>query len=168
MTVSQEAEAEVQGRGRAKGTTVVPALTGLALLEALQVSRASGLRVATGLWETKIGPWGSVLRQHPEAGSTARLGSRVQVVVATSPRVAVPVVAGLELDPAMERLMRSGLTIGGVAEHNSRSVPAGQVIRTLPAQGSMLVHRSPVTVVVSGQRPAKSGRTMRASGADPG
>lgn len=126
-----------------------PDVVGMALLDARRLAGQHGLRLVVSVWETKIGPWGLILSQHPAAGSTIRRGERVHVVVAGRPHLVVPDVAGLESGVAMERLRRAGLQPVHGAQRSSRSIPDGHVVATRPRAGTLVVDGSSIVVETS-------------------
>lgn len=96
---------------------------------------------------------GSVISQDPAAGSQVQKGSSVKYVVskgAAPPKeVSVPSVVGMDINGARARLEQEGLTLGGVSEQSSDTVPAGQIISQSPSSGQMVKEGSAVSVVVS-------------------
>ena len=56
MLATDEVAAAVHDAG------VTPDVIGLDLVEAHRMARRHGLRLTVSVWETKIGPWGMVLR----------------------------------------------------------------------------------------------------------
>jgi internalin A len=65
------------------------------------------------------------------------------------PPVTVPDVTGMTLSGSATALTDAGLTMGGITESFSDTVPAGLVIRTNPAAGSLVSPGSAVTRVLS-------------------
>ena len=100
---------------------------------------ASSVRVATGL----------VVTQSPPAGSDARKGSTVKIVVSGGPaNVALPDVHGLHADEASSRLRNAGF-VPEVHNTASTTVAPGVVIGTEPPAGTVDRQGSNVTVLVS-------------------
>lgn len=128
---------------------VVPDAIGLSVLDGHALVREQGLRIAISVWQTKIGPWGLILSQHPEPGSVVRSGSPIQVVVAGRPHLTVPDVRGLPRFSAMDMLRRLGLRPEVAGERRSRSVEQDSVISTLPGAGSLVADGSCIALEVS-------------------
>src|SRR5690606_13890512 len=83
------------------------------------------------------------------AGQRAPLGSTITVFVSKGPEpVEIPDVTGLPQAEAAARLGRAGFEVTSV-EEPSDSVPAGNVIRTQPPAGELLIPGETVTLVVS-------------------
>jgi serine/threonine-protein kinase len=128
---------------------VVPDAIGLSVLDAHALVREQGLRIAISVWQTKIGPWGLILSQHPEPGSVVDSGSPIQVVGAGRPHLTVPEVRGLPMTAAMDVLRRLGLRPDVSSKRSSRSVAVGSVISTQPRAGSLIADGSRITLHVS-------------------
>lgn len=134
-------------------TTVdAPDIVGLEILEAHAVARQAGLRLVVKVWETKLGPWGMILSQSPEAGAGVRPRTRVQAVVAGRPHLTVPDVLGLRLDVAAETLRRAGLEPVATTERGTRSAEPGTVVASRPVVGTVVLHGSRVALTVSRAR----------------
>jgi serine/threonine-protein kinase len=100
---------------------------------------AASVRVATGL----------VVTQSPPAGSDARKGSTVKIVVSGGPaNVALPDVHGLHPTEASARLHGAGF-IPEIRNTANATVPVGIVIGTEPPAGTVDRQGSTVTVLVS-------------------
>ena len=149
------------GRARESvdGPPAAPDIVGLGVLEAHAAARQLGLHLSVSVWETKLGPWGLFLSQRPEPGARVRVGTRIEAVVAGRPYLAVPDVVGLAGPAAIESLRRMGLQPIITAERASRTVDAGAVVLTRPSAGSLVVHGSRVSLVISrGHAAGRAGR----------
>jgi len=94
-------------------------------------------------------PEGTVIEQDPRGGEQAEKGSTVTLSVSLGPApVKVPDVTGKSRSKAEKRLKRAGFEVT-VEEVFDESVPAGRVIETSPAAGTLLVPGQTVTLVVS-------------------
>jgi serine/threonine-protein kinase len=67
-----------------------------------------------------------------------------------SQKVEVPAVVGLTLDEATAALSAAGFTVGRTDSENSPTVEEGRIIRSDPAEGTLLSQGEPVNLVVSG------------------
>jgi serine/threonine-protein kinase len=94
-------------------------------------------------------PPGTVLAQNPPSGKPIEKAFPVMLVtVAREPAVAVPDVKGQDPAPAAATLGMAGFTVT-TREEPSDDVPAGKVIGTDPAAGSMVPRGSAVALLVS-------------------
>ncbi len=92
---------------------------------------------------------GVVISQEPEPGASVRRDTPVSVVVSKGRQpIDVPAVKGLAVDAATAAITDAGLTTKRVADANSDTVPAGQVITQKPAAGT-LFRGQPVEITVS-------------------
>jgi beta-lactam-binding protein with PASTA domain len=130
-------------------TRIAPDIVGLDVLDAHALATGSGLSMAVTVWETKIGPWGMVLSQLPEAGERVKPGTRVDVIVSGRPHLTVPDVRGLAAHTALERLRSAGLRPVSSQERSSRTVAPGHAISSRPRSGSLVVHGASVSLIIS-------------------
>jgi beta-lactam-binding protein with PASTA domain/tRNA A-37 threonylcarbamoyl transferase component Bud32 len=93
-------------------------------------------------------PPGTVLSMSPPAGNKTTRGAVVTLNVAKTPQVAVPAVTGQSQAAAQSALQAAGLQAQVVAQ-NSNTVPAGTVIGSDPAAGTMVDKGSAVKLAVS-------------------
>ena len=94
-------------------------------------------------------PAGTVIGSRPEAGTTMRPGTAVDLVVSKGRRpIDVRDWTGKDADQAQEALEGKGLVVDRRAEEYSDSVPEGDVISQSPSSGS-LFRGETVTFVVS-------------------
>jgi serine/threonine-protein kinase len=145
----------------AAGVLSAPDVIGLEVLDAHAVVREFGLRLAVSVWETKLGPWGSILSQQPEPGARIRSGTRIHAVVAGRPHRAVPDVRGQRVDVAIDVLRRNGLQPVVASERASRAMDAGTVVSTRPVAGALVVDGSRVSLSVSRGHPQRNGEGGR-------
>lgn len=93
---------------------------------------------------------GTLTRQKPAAGTTARKGSTVTVWFSSGPEsVTVPNVAGMTQDEAQEALRKAGFTIGSTSYEDSGTVAKDHVTRTDPAIASSQPRGTSVTLYIS-------------------
>jgi serine/threonine-protein kinase len=94
-------------------------------------------------------PVGQVVGQSPEAGTKVNKGSLVVLQVSSGPgKVDVPLVTGLKFSTAARALTRRGLLWSSTNQH-SASVPKGEVISSLPVDGTSVPKGSRVHLIVS-------------------
>jgi serine/threonine-protein kinase len=99
-------------------------------------------------WSETV-PKGSVISQKPAAGTAAKRGALVEVVVSRGRRpIDVPDVRQLPADQAITKLTEAGLEPVRAEDVNHDTVPTGQVIAQKPEKGT-LFRGDEVTIVVS-------------------
>jgi eukaryotic-like serine/threonine-protein kinase len=135
--------------GRSSKTVTVPSVTGQPEGAALSALRAAGLNPDSSLATNATVPRGEVVSQAPAAGSSAKKGARVQIVVSSGPASAPLIdVAGLSAAAAEAKLHRAHYRTRTKAQ-SSKTVPAGQVIATEPPAETELQEGKTVTLLVS-------------------
>ena len=93
---------------------------------------------------------GTVARSTPKAGTSAKPGTAVDLVISTGPRpVAVPDVTGRKLGVANRTLAGAGLTSTTASEQYSETAKAGVVLSQDPKPGSTVNSGTAVSIVVS-------------------
>ena len=105
---------------------------------------------------------GNVIEQSPNAGSPAKAGDNVKIVIsrgveqAEATSVAVPGVTGLTEDAARSAIQNVGLAVGNVSSAYSDSVASGQIISQSPVTDTAVDAGTAVDFVVSmGAEPAQ-------------
>lgn len=140
--------------------TTTPGVLGLDQAAAAGRLEQAGLAVRVGepAYSDTV-PVDHVLRTDPSPGAKVLDGDTVTLTVSLGvEQYQLPELAGQTLDAAQDALAASKLTYGQALEEWSETVPAGQVIRTEPAAGTVLRPGSVVDVYVSqGRRPIKVG-----------
>jgi serine/threonine-protein kinase len=97
---------------------------------------------------------GVVISQSPAAGRRVTATDAVRFTVSKGPEPRpVPLVVGISAEGAAWALGRSGFLIGGVREQDDSDRPAGSVITTEPAPGTVSPRDTPVVLVVSSGPP---------------
>gem|GEM_PF-4303986 len=129
----------------------VPPLVGLDEPRATTLLRQNGLAGTPGApEESSAVPAGRVIRSVPAAGARVRRGSIVQYVLSRGVlMVTVPSVAGRTEREAIALLEDAGLVAAADASEESPAVPAGRVIRSVPAAGAPVRRGSQVRYVLS-------------------
>jgi beta-lactam-binding protein with PASTA domain len=99
-----------------------------------------------------------VVAQNPAPGTLAAPHQSITLTVfGPSPKVKVPAVRGMAPKAATERLRAADLEVApGPLWRDDPSIPAGQVIATVPALGSVLDAGRSVRLVVSLGDPART------------
>jgi eukaryotic-like serine/threonine-protein kinase len=130
---------------------VVPDVVGLTQAQAESKVAAAGLSlVVTGQVSSTTAATGTIISENPPAGTKARSGSQVGVVVSTGvPDRTVPSVTGVSFEAASSTIASAGLVVGKVTRQNSTTFPAGTVISQSPSAGVQAPEGSAVNVVVS-------------------
>lgn len=146
------------GMSLKKGTTVelvigteptvqkatVPNMVGLSMQKALDALRNVGLQLGRRDPETSPRPPGIILRQNIAAGEKVALGSEVNLVYASWPRV--PNMVGLSMQEALDALRNAGLQLGRRNPQRS-SRPPGTILRQSIAPRTEVVPGSTVNLV---------------------
>ena len=140
------------GISSGKPPVVVPDLIGLPIDLAREVIAATALPLGVVDTVTEASDFGTVIAQSPRAGTP---GAGVRTVLLTVSRgpasVKVPVVVGLTLLAARDRLAAQGLRIG-VLEQRFEGKP-GLVLAQSPAAGELVTRESALNLTISGALP---------------
>ncbi len=127
----------------------VPSVTGQTEQAAGAALRRVGLNPAPSLASSTKVESGLVISQSPAAGSTAKKGSTVKIVVSGGPASkSLANVAGLSAAKAQEKLRKAGFKTTTKSE-SSKTVPSGQVIGTEPSAETEIQEGHLVTLLVS-------------------
>ncbi|MCX8007580.1 MAG: PASTA domain-containing protein [Coriobacteriia bacterium] len=135
---------------------VVPAVVGLREPDAVNSLQKAGLVAenAGTLFSNDV-PRGAVISQDPSAGSTARRGAVVRIVVsAGAETISMPDVIGLAADDAMRQLQALGLVVSTQVVESQ--LASGTVLESFPAPGAEVRSGTPVRLSIAGQPPAAS------------
>lgn len=128
---------------------VVPDLDGFELGLASEVLRAAGL--ALGKVDTVRSPAdaGTIVRLTPPAGSAASHDQAIAVSVSQGiPSVPVPMVIGMTIEEARDRIVAAGLRVGPVRQRLEGT--PGTVLEQSPSAGTLAIKGQPVALSVSG------------------
>lgn len=132
-------------------TAQVPRLTAeMTETRARQVVEDAGFvfqrKTDTGSSQSK----GTLTKQSPAGGTTAKKGSTVTVWFSSGPEsVTVPNVAGMSQSRAKAALKKAGLTVGSTSFEDSATVEKDHVTRTDPAIASSQPRGTSVTLYIS-------------------
>jgi len=129
---------------------IVPNVLGLTFDEAATRLNAVGFRAEQGESRYNVGsPRSTVLSETPAPTTSAPKGTRVVLdVSAGQRRAATPNVVGMDREQARLALVKVGLELGAVREHES-PLPRGEVLSMSPAAGTQLILPSAIALVVS-------------------
>ncbi len=108
----------------------VPDLRGKMRDELESYLEAAGFKLGTVTEEASEEESGTVLRQDPEAGSTAEKGTAINVVVSdgSKAKAVVPYLVGKTLSEAQSALLNAGLTVGSISYDYSSTYAEGEVM----------------------------------------
>ena len=145
-----------------KGEVSVPSVTGMDETTAYNTLTNSGFTPVKDYAYSADVAQGNVIEQSPNAGSLAKSGDNVKIVIsrgeeqAEATSVAVPGVTGLTEDAARSAIQNVGLAVGNVSSAYSDSVASGQIISQSPVADTAVDAGTAVDVVVSmGAEPAQ-------------
>lgn len=145
-----------------KGEVSVPSVTGMDETTAYNTLTNSGFTPVKDYAYSADVAQGNVIEQSPNAGSLAKAGDNVKIVIsrgkeqAETTSVAVPGVTGLTEDAARSAIQNVGLAVGNVSSAYSDSVASGQIISQSPVADTAVDSGTAVDFVVSmGAEPAQ-------------
>lgn len=145
-----------------KGEVSVPSVTGMDETTAYNTLTNSGFTPVKDYAYSADVAQGNVIEQSPNAGSLAKAGDNVKIVIsrgkeqAETTSVAVPGVTGLTEDAARSAIQNVGLAVGNVTSAYSDSVASGQIISQSPVADTAVDAGTVVDFVVSmGAEPAQ-------------
>jgi eukaryotic-like serine/threonine-protein kinase len=133
------------------GTTTVPKVAGLSIVEAEDLLREKGLapqRATADRYDPQV-PAGRIAGQAPDAGSWVKRGSTVELVASRGPqRIDVPGLTGRALPAAQFTLGAVGLGVGRALAVYATGNP-GVVIEQDPPAGAAVPPATPVDLLVA-------------------
>jgi serine/threonine-protein kinase len=131
------------------GASVVPGVAGEPEEAAKKKLEEAGFKVAVEPQNSRTVPEGDVIHTSPSAGETATNGSTVTIFVSQGPKlVKVPVLVGSQRRVAVQEIRSRGL-VPEVAEEETESSPAGEVLSQSPSAGRQVEPGSTVSIVVA-------------------
>jgi beta-lactam-binding protein with PASTA domain/tRNA A-37 threonylcarbamoyl transferase component Bud32 len=135
-------------------TVEIPDLSNRTVEEARRALEAADLLLGRQTREPSSRvPAGQVISQNPSAGSNARSGSSVDITVSSGPnQVPVPEVVGYSVSDATTVIWNAGF--GYTVETVSSNEPAGTVLSTDPAGGTLLDPYSRSVTITQSSGPA--------------
>lgn len=125
----------------------VPDVAGKSVDDARKALEAAGFTVGEATPEASDKPAKTVLRQTPDAGTSAKRGSIVRLVIAEPAGIEVPKFTGLYLGKAKLAIEAAGLKVGAVkrVEHAERG--EGYVLKQTPVAGEKVPPGTEVELV---------------------
>ncbi|MEM1248414.1 MAG: PASTA domain-containing protein [Acidobacteriota bacterium] len=142
-----------------RGSMAVPDLVGLPVAAAEQVLAEKGLRLRQLQDEARFDetvPAGSVLQHNPPAGSFAKQGAAVGVILSRGQQlVEVPDLTGQAVQAAQVELAAAGLSLGSRASVVSLAGAPGAVVHQTPSAGELVDQATAVDLKVSTDNPAE-------------
>jgi eukaryotic-like serine/threonine-protein kinase len=125
----------------------VPDVAGKGVDEARKILEAAGFSVGDATPEASDKPANTVLRQTPDANTSAKQGSIVRLVVAEPAGIEVPKFTGLYLGKAKQAIEEAGLKVGTIkrVEHAERG--EGYVLKQTPVAGEKVPPGTEVELV---------------------
>ncbi|MGH2910850.1 MAG: Stk1 family PASTA domain-containing Ser/Thr kinase [Solirubrobacteraceae bacterium] len=127
----------------------VPEVAGESQANATATLSAAGLKVTVVKRETTEPTAGTVISQTPTAGSRAKAGSQVTIVVAQPPaKTPVPSVIGQSEVEAEATLSGAGFTVKTVTREITDTSKVGFVVQQSPESGHQLAKGGVVTIAV--------------------
>ena len=137
-----------------RGVTPVPTMVGLELGEAREIASDHGLEIRHRPEEDRFAtevPPGRVLDQRPAAGSLAKRGGRIEVVLSKGrERIEVPELVGQALPAARITLAAAGLEVGDVRQVLA-TAPEGTVALQAPRAGREVDRETPIDLFLVAQ-----------------
>lgn len=132
---------------RTSENQAVPDVGGKGIDEANKLLEAAGFTVGEATPEASDKPAKTVLRQTPDAGTTAKKGSIVRLVIAEPAGIEVPKFTGLYLGKAKLAIEAAGLKVGAIkrVEHAERG--EGYVLKQTPVAGEKVPPGTEVELV---------------------
>ena len=111
-------------------STRIPDLAGKTQEEAVEILKNSGFDVGEVTTGESDKEKGQVFKQSPEAGATAKQGTKVDLVLSdgSQVKVAVPYLIGKDIDSARDQLEELGLKPGKISYEASNTYSVNQVI----------------------------------------
>jgi beta-lactam-binding protein with PASTA domain len=133
------------------GMPIVPDVVGITLADANTAILSTGM-FTVGTIDTEFDdviPAGSVTNQDPTGGSTALIGSTIDIWISLGQGTFVPNLVGLNPVEVDTALSAADLVDGAITYQVSDTVPAGLIISQNPTIGTEVVVGSAVDMVVS-------------------
>lgn len=135
----------------------VPALVGTYFIEAENALKRAGISAGLGglILGTKTSvvsdsPPGTILAQSPEAGTTVKVGSAVDITIAVAKSSdGMPDLVGMMLPQAVEALAAMGYSVGEVKTYFTTAHAPDVVVNQKPAPGTPLMPETVIRVDIA-------------------
>jgi eukaryotic-like serine/threonine-protein kinase len=128
---------------------IVPAVVGQNISTASTLVQNAGFAVSTISTQSSK-PSGTVIHQSPQPGVKEDEGSTVTLTESSGPgNTVIPGVQNVPFTQAKKMLATQHLRVGSKVPQTSATIPAGNVIDTVPGAGQSVPVNSPVEVIVS-------------------
>jgi serine/threonine-protein kinase len=128
---------------------VVPQVVGQNIGTASTLVQNAGFAVSTISYQSSK-PNGTVIHQSPQPGTKENEGSTVTLTVSSGPgNAVVPGVQNIPLAAARRAIAAQHLRVGSIVHQSSDTIPAGNVIDTVPGAGNTEPVGGVVEVIVS-------------------
>lgn len=130
---------------------VVPSIVGATEKEAQNALSPLGLTlvIAEKRFDEEIGS-GQIIESDPAGGGKIDAGGQVNAIISKGPeRYAVPMLAGLTPEAAVNLLAKLPVKVGELKEVFNDQTPKGFVISSSPAQGEMVKRDTTIDILVS-------------------
>lgn len=132
------------------GEITVPDVKGLDETSAINKLQDNGFKYSRDYQNSDTVANGQVISQTPEAGSQAKKGDSISIIVSQGKApVVVPNVVGKSETDARNELTGAGLSVTNVTKDYSDTVPAGNVISQSIADGKYVDAGSNISLVIS-------------------
>ena len=130
---------------------VVPSIVGATEKEALNTLSPLGLTlvITEKRFDEEISD-GHIIESDPAGGGKVDAGGQVKAVISKGPeRYAVPMLAGLTPEAAVNLLAKLPVKVGELKEIFSDQIPKGFVISSSPAQGEKVKRDTTINILIS-------------------
>ncbi len=127
----------------------VPDLTGKNLEEAISILKSIGLTIGEITDKEDNSPVGTILSQHPAAGSILPPYGRIKIVASIGTFVIVPNVIGMDVEDATKLLLNAGFQIEIIEETDIAKGTKGMVLYQYPMPGLKVSHGAEIRLKIS-------------------
>ncbi len=127
----------------------VPELTGKNLEEAISILKSIGLTIGEIVDKEDNSPVGTILLQHPAAGSILPPYGSIKMVVSIGTFVIVPNVIGMNVEDATKLLLNAGFQIEIIEETDIAKATKGMVLYQYPMPGLKVSRGAEIRLKIS-------------------
>lgn len=143
---------------KGKKDGVVPSVVGMDYKEAEEYLKSFGFELGIVKTATSTKPVDTIVTQTPEAGTTADVGTAIDVEISDGKgkeMKTVPMLVGLDVDAAKSTIEASGFKVGNISYEESNEYPKNTVTGQQYKQGEELEEGSTIDILIS-KGPAES------------